>query len=236
MYCKECGFQLSEGTKYCPNCGTKVELSGMGNIEQDAVWGKIDDEDTAGDSNSVAKKAHWENGQGGTEGRKPVQIVKAPEVTVAQKKEIKKERKRERERVLNVPCLDYMDNIFVVNEDYYEDGRYISSRSWYVDAMGKRISGFYYDVSWKIINGTATIVQKNSCEDFACGKFENNKLKVITRPCFNGYSDRHCVNLKELKKSGFVLQKRLPQDLESTAECDNDIYFYDDTGLYKTQK
>lgn len=232
MYCKECGFQLSEGTKYCPNCGTKVELSGMGNIEQNAVWGNIDDEDTAGDSNSVAKKAHWENGHGGAENVQEKTEEKKP-------KQIKKKRKRKK-----------IETYHTTSEHIYVKGYAItvwpdydfkpSAPEWYVDADGKRISDDYDEVSRDIINDTATIVyiqdEESGNSRYACGKFENNKLKVITRPCFEGYSDKHCVNLKELEKSGFLLRKELPRDLESTAECGDDIYFYDDMGLYKTQK
>ncbi|MBO8440465.1 MAG: zinc ribbon domain-containing protein [bacterium] len=236
MYCKECGFQLSEGTKYCPNCGTKVELSGMGNIEQNAVWGKIDDEDTAGDSNSVAKKAHWENGHGGTEERKSEQTVKAPEVTVAQKKEIKKERKQVRERVRNVSCgnSDYMDNIFVVHEEYYEDDRYIRSESyWYVDATGKRISGFYDWVSSEIINGTATIVKSHG--KYSCGKFENNHLREITKTIFGRNCDNisECVNFHEQRKKSFVLGY---EDRQNANNAEDRLYMYDDTGLYRVKR
>jgi uncharacterized membrane protein YvbJ len=24
MFCRQCGYELSEGEKYCPKCGTKV--------------------------------------------------------------------------------------------------------------------------------------------------------------------------------------------------------------------
>ena len=59
MYCKECGFQLSDDAKFCPNCGTKVELNGVGNIEQKAVFGEIEKDDEAVDIKSINKQAQW---------------------------------------------------------------------------------------------------------------------------------------------------------------------------------
>ena len=57
MYCKECGFQLPENTKYCPNCGTKIELNGIGNVKQNAVFGEIEKDDEAVDLKSINKQA-----------------------------------------------------------------------------------------------------------------------------------------------------------------------------------
>lgn len=59
MYCKECGFQLSDDAKFCPNCGTKVELNGVGNIEQKAVFGEIEKDDESVDLKSINKQAQW---------------------------------------------------------------------------------------------------------------------------------------------------------------------------------
>ena len=59
MYCKECGFQLSDDAKFCPNCGTKVEQNGIGNIKQKAVFGKIEKDDEAVDLKSINKQAQW---------------------------------------------------------------------------------------------------------------------------------------------------------------------------------
>ena len=59
MYCKECGFQLSDDAKFCPNCGTKVELNGVGNIEQKAVFGTIEKEPSNVLSESIEEKAEW---------------------------------------------------------------------------------------------------------------------------------------------------------------------------------
>lgn len=59
MYCKECGFKLSDDAKFCPNCGTKVELNGVGNIEQKAVFGEIEKDDEAVDIKSINKQAQW---------------------------------------------------------------------------------------------------------------------------------------------------------------------------------
>lgn len=59
MYCKECGFQLSDDAKFCPNCGTRVELSGVGNIERKAVFGKIEEDSQNLVSESVEEKAEW---------------------------------------------------------------------------------------------------------------------------------------------------------------------------------
>lgn len=59
MYCKECGFQLSDDAKFCPNCGTKVELNGIGNIKQKAVFGKIEEDSQNMVSESVEERAEW---------------------------------------------------------------------------------------------------------------------------------------------------------------------------------
>ena len=59
MYCKECGFKLSDDAKFCSNCGTKVELNGVGNIEQKAVFGEIEKDDEAVDIKSINKQAQW---------------------------------------------------------------------------------------------------------------------------------------------------------------------------------
>lgn len=32
MFCKNCGTQISEGTKFCPNCGCNVADNKIGNI------------------------------------------------------------------------------------------------------------------------------------------------------------------------------------------------------------
>ena len=179
MYCKECGFQLSEGTKYCPNCGTKVELSGMGNIEQNAVWGRIDDEDTAGDSNSVAKKAHWENAHGGTEERRTEQMVTTSEVFKIKRKKIIQSK-----RVRNAFCgnFSYMDDIFISYYTYEDDTSFELPPKWYSDADGNRISDDYDDVSPIIINKTATVVKREG--KYACGKFVEEGLMVVTRFVF----------------------------------------------------
>ena len=59
MYCKKCGFQLSDDAQFCPNCGTKVELNGIGNIKQKAVFGKIEEDSQNMVSESVEEKAEW---------------------------------------------------------------------------------------------------------------------------------------------------------------------------------
>jgi len=55
MYCKECGFQLSDDTKFCPNCGTKVEMNGVGNIAKNAVWDSISAECTNKTASSTVR-------------------------------------------------------------------------------------------------------------------------------------------------------------------------------------
>lgn len=62
MYCKKCGFQLPNDAEYCLNCGAKVEVNGIGNIEQKAVFGGIDEDDEP-DIDSVKEKAHWNSEQ-----------------------------------------------------------------------------------------------------------------------------------------------------------------------------
>lgn len=58
MYCKKCGFQLTGDAAFCPNCGTKVEMNGVGDIEQKAVFGGIDDNEDV-DSRFIQNKATW---------------------------------------------------------------------------------------------------------------------------------------------------------------------------------
>ena len=58
MYCKKCGFQLSDNAKFCPNCGTMVEINGMSDIESKAVFGNIDDNEQI-DLHLVQDKATW---------------------------------------------------------------------------------------------------------------------------------------------------------------------------------
>lgn len=61
MYCKECGFQLSDEAKFCPNCGTKVAINGIDNIESNAVWGDIENEETEEVTlEQISSKAQWD--------------------------------------------------------------------------------------------------------------------------------------------------------------------------------
>lgn len=168
MYCKECGFQLSDDAKFCPNCGTKVELNGVSNIKQKAVFGGIEKDDET-NIDSVNEKANWE--------KKQEQEVKVSEVpkTVKRTKIIRTDKTTS-------------PNIFVNYYSYQDDESSRLSFYWYADSNGTIMSEKFHNLSLTIINN-ATMVQ-DIYENWACARFEydNNyrmKLKITTEYVFD---------------------------------------------------
>lgn len=133
MYCKECGFQLSDDAKFCPSCGTKVELSGVGNIEQKAVFGSIEADETD-DIESIDKQAEWSGvavDSYGNERRKEILSKKTTEPL-----------------------------IFIRYYCYADDKTMELSPQWYADPDGTMLSNEYDKVS-EIIDCDMTFVKKN---------------------------------------------------------------------------
>ena len=132
MYCKECGFQLSDDAKFCPNCGTKVEQNGIGNIKQKAVFGKIEKDDEAVDLKSINKQAQWSS--------LPNDLYNEQRKIICTKK-----------------TTD--PKIFIKYFRYDNDTSELSPQ-WYVDEKQNVLSQQYDAVSY-IIDNDMTFVKKN---------------------------------------------------------------------------
>lgn len=168
MYCKECGFQLSDDAKFCPNCGTKVELNGVSDIKQKAVFGGIEKDDET-NIDSVNEKANLEKNQ-----EQEVKVSKVPK-TVKRTKIIRTDKTTS-------------PNIFVNYYSYKDDKSSRLSFYWYADSNGTIMSEKFHNLSLTIINN-ATMVQ-DIYENWACARFEydNNyrmKLKITTEYVFD---------------------------------------------------
>lgn len=70
MFCKECGYQLEPNTKYCPNCGTKVEFKGIGDVAGKAVWEcfgeDVNSESEESSERSIRETCEFEKGKAET--------------------------------------------------------------------------------------------------------------------------------------------------------------------------
>ena len=167
MYCKECGFQLSDDARFCPNCGTKVELNGLGDIEQKAVFGDIeaDDEQNAMDVKSIADKAQWQN----------------TNVQTSQYKNVTKQKKK---KIIRTKSTNSSD-IFIKYYSYEDDTDSVLSPQWYTDEFGNSISE-KFDSCSDIINYNLTFVSDNYVT-FACCKLVDGQIKRLTPFCFLHY-------------------------------------------------
>lgn len=160
MYCKECGFQLSRDAKFCPSCGTKVELNGIGDIKQKAVFGRIESDD-ATNVDSEPKRTLLDNGQGHDN-----KVSEEP-------------KKIERKKIIRTDATT-SPNVFVSYYSYEDDKSSVLSTYWYVDSKGLRVSENFENLSLTIINGI-TMVSKHG-RKWACGRFEydnNSKMRLI---------------------------------------------------------
>lgn len=171
MYCKECGFQLSDDAKFCPNCGTKVEQNGIGNIKQKAVFGKIE-KDAEVNADSIDEKAHWSNEQ--EQHKKATEVHKAVE----------------RKKIIRTKATT-SPNIYVSYYSFEDDKSSAFSPFWYVDSIGTPMSEYFDNLSLMIINNT-TMVKKSEYHKWACGRFEydgnrNLKLKITTKYLFDDF-------------------------------------------------
>ena len=209
MYCKECGFQLSDDAKFCPNCGTKVELNGLGDIEQKAVFGDIeaDDEQNAMDVKSIAEKAQWQNTN--------VQTSQYKNVTKPKKKKII------RTKSTNSP------DIFIKYYSYEDDTDSVLSPQWYTDEFGNSMSE-KFDSCSDIIDYDLTFV-RNKYDTFACCKLVDGQIKRLTPFCFRHYmtwngGSLYLNNKKTLDCSAWI---EVTYD-GSDAECilDNNMTLY----------
>lgn len=169
MYCKECGFHSSDDAKFCPNCGTKVELNGIGNIEQQAVFGGIEKDEEV-NKDSVNEKAHWNNEYEDN------------------KKTSKEPNRVKRKKIIRTKATT-LPNVFVSYYSFEDDLCSELSPFWYVDSLGVPLSEYFDKLSLTVINST-TIVQKHKYQKWACGKFEydnncNLKFKIVTKYLFD---------------------------------------------------
>lgn len=170
MYCKECGFQLSDDAKFCPNCGTKVELNGIGNIEKGAVWGTIESyhEHHDIDLKSITDNAQWEN------------------TTNLINKYVKD---NEGKKLIIRTKATTNPNVFI-NYYCYNDSRDELSPKWYVNSTGQRLSDDFDEVE-SLIEDNLTFICKNG--KWACAKLDKTYFKVLTPFVFeivhnNGYA------------------------------------------------
>ncbi len=157
MYCKECGFQLPNDSKFCPNCGTKVEVNGIGNIEKKAVWGTIESVDVQSDksSNYIDEKVKHSQTSCNKSGNSTTHQSTRGTPVNEKKKIIKR-------KLTNIP------NINVGYWGYYgENGEF--SPQWYEDDAGNKLSGEYDRVSDKI-NYSCAIVYKD--RQYGCLNFQ----------------------------------------------------------------
>ena len=159
MYCKECGFQLSDDAKFCPNCGTKVELNGVSNIFKKTVWGTIESDNdksshyisesvqwsqtahtkTEKEStvNNKSKKKSIQQKNGKTSCNRDISLQSTKcHAEIPPKSRIKIIKRR---RIPN-------SNIFVAYWGYSNDNRKYPNQ-WYEDSNHNRISDIYYSVS-----------------------------------------------------------------------------------------
>lgn len=150
MYCKKCGFQLSSDARFCPNCGTKVELPGVGNIEQKAVFGKIEDDDTI-DSESINSQAQWHCATTEFNSNGQTKTIRTKTTTEPR--------------------------IFINYFSYENDIASELSLQWYVDEKNNALSEKYDKVS-EIIDYDITFVKKNG--KWACVKYENSFFREKT--------------------------------------------------------
>lgn len=162
MYCKECGFQLSDDAKFCPNCGTKIMVNGCGEIESNAVWGDIEKDET--DQNSF-------NAQLNGKLHKDNHIVIGRQSQVEQTKIIRKQETN-------------TAGIYVAYWSYENNEESELSPQWYVDSNGKGISRDY-DYCSKGVAYNLTFVKKNSM--WACCKLIDGHMTELTPFVFSDF-------------------------------------------------
>lgn len=180
MYCKECGFQLSDDAKFCPNCGTKVELNGVGNIEQKAVFGEIEKDDESVDLKSINKQAQWSS--------LPNDLYNQQSKIICTKKTTE-------------------PRIFIKYFRYGNDTSELSPQ-WYVDEK-QNILSQQYDAVSDIVDNDITFVKKNGkwacveCENLFFKEktpFVFDKIITFRNKKKNSYC--HFVNAQGTEKWG----------------------------------
>ena len=199
MYCKECGFQLSDDAKFCPNCGTKVELNGVGNIEKNAEWGTIESENVDDKSSHyINESAQWNQTVHDDTGRVRVTNSKVEKDSIKahyDKTPLSGDTKQQstklhietlpKPRVAIIKRKRIQDsNIFVAYWGYGDDNTEYPNQ-WYEDSNYNRISNVYYGVSSTILNNTVVIEQDGK---FALARIYDNKVERVTKFVFEEYS------------------------------------------------
>lgn len=162
MYCKECGFQLSDDAKFCPNCGTKVELNGVSNIEDNAVWGSIE--------NEVIEEVTTEQIPSNDIAQKDNNVVLYIKSSEERKKIIRK-------RKTNI------NGVYHAYWSYEDDKDSKLSPQWYEDSGGRRISS-EYDMCTEEFNYGLTFVWRKY--ERACCKLINGRIAELTPFIFHG--------------------------------------------------
>ena len=159
MYCKECGFQIPENTKYCPNCGTKVELNGIGNIEGNAVWGSIE--------NEVIEEVTTEQ----------ISSTKRNDIAQKDNKVVSYVKSSEERKKIIRKCKTNINGVYHAYWSYEDDKDSKLSPQWYEDYGGRRISS-EYDSCPEEFNYGLTFVFRNN--ERACCKLINGRITELT--------------------------------------------------------
>lgn len=200
MYCKECGFQLSSDAKFCPHCGTKVEVNGIGNIEKNAVWGTICPDNIENDksSNYINDKAKWDQTIYPETNKKNIADNKDKKNSIIEQHEetyIKQNIQGQGETISVKTSLKPRtkiikrkqignSNIFVAYWGYSDDNRKYPNQ-WYEDSNHNKLSDVYYKVSSTIQNNTVIVKQNGK---YAFARINDNKFERVTNFVFEQYS------------------------------------------------
>lgn len=198
MYCKECGFQLSNDAKFCPNCGTKVELNGVGNIENNAEWGTIESENIDDKSSHyINESAQWNQTVHNDTERVRATNSKVEEDSIQAQydktplsRDIKQQSEKLHVEILPKPRVAIIkrkrirgSNIFVAYWGYGDDNTEYPNQ-WYEDSNHNRISNVYYRISSTILNDTVVVEQNGK---FAFAQICDNKVERVTKFVFEKY-------------------------------------------------
>lgn len=197
MYCKKCGFQLSSDARFCPNCGTKVELNGIGNIAKNAVWGTIES-DNDKSSHDISESTQWNQTAHAKTERESTVNNKSKKNSIQPKNDktscnwdIRLQSTTchaETPPKLRIKIIKRRripnSNIFVAYWGYSNDNRKYPNQ-WYEDSNHNKISDTYYSVSSTIRNNIVIVKQNGK---FAFAKICDNKFERVTKFTFDKYS------------------------------------------------